>query len=271
MADPASILPPNYTQIPNAIFDLMADKDAHLTEAELKVVLAIARKTFGWHKKRDKISLSQLETLTAMSRTSVIAGLEAAIERGLIRKTPDRNDKLGGFFYELAVDEPNDQTSTKSGLVQNLNQSKILTRTSTKSEPELVQNLDTQKKEKEKKEREGDTPKQAPPHSPFVLAYFSTYPDETLSTDQIAEIDRRVTDLKRWKRALHYWSTNGHRSRSIGKICDRYDEEATGKNGHRPIGRAPPVIAQKSALDDMPTAAETAALMRERTNDRSSR
>ncbi len=163
MADPASIPAPNYTQIPNAVFDLMADKDAHLTEAELRVILAIARKTFGWHKKRDKISLSQLATLTAMSRTSVIAGLDAAIERGLVRKTLDQNDKRGGFFYELVVEEPNYQTSTKSELVQNLNQSSRLTRTSTKSELELVQNLDTQKKDKEKKERErGGSPNHPP-------------------------------------------------------------------------------------------------------------
>lgn len=92
-------------------------------------------------------------------------------------------------------------------------------------------------------ERVGGNSKHAPPHSPFVLAYFSTYPSETLSADQIDEIDKRITDLKRWKQALRYWSTNGHRSRSIGKICDRYDEEGT-QNGHRPAGRAPPVAAQ---------------------------
>lgn len=152
MADPTYIPAPNYTQIPNAIFDLMADKDAHLTEAELRVILAIARKTFGWHKKRDKISLSQLVKATAMTRTSVQSGLDAAMARGIVRRTPDMNDKRGGFYYELIVDEPTDATSTKNGLVQNLDQSNEYTRTSPKFRPELVQNLDPQKKEKEKKE-----------------------------------------------------------------------------------------------------------------------
>ncbi len=152
MADPGSIPPPNYTQIPNAIFELMADKDAHLTEAELRVVLAIARKTFGWHKKRDKLSLTQLEKLTAMSRPSVKAGIDAAIARGLVRRTPDRDDKRGGFYYELMVEEPNEPTSKKSELVKNLNQLKDLTETSKEPLPELVKNLNTQKKDKEKKE-----------------------------------------------------------------------------------------------------------------------
>lgn len=78
--------------------------------------------------------------------------------------------------------------------------------------------------------------------SPAVCLYFEFYPGETLSARQIAEIDRRITDLKRFRRALEYWTANRHRAQSIGKICDRHDEEATGppgatgtpgKNGHR--------------------------------------
>ena len=152
MSNQARIPAPNYTQVPNAIFELMADKDAGLTEKELKVLLAIARKTFGWHKKRDKISLTQLEQLTSLSRPSVVAGLESAIERGIIRRTPDSNDKRGGVFYELIVEDidPSAQLTSKDfELVNNSNQLKELTRTSKDFEPELVKNLNTQKKEKE--------------------------------------------------------------------------------------------------------------------------
>lgn len=152
MGNQARIPAPNYTQVPNAIFDLMADKDAGLTEKELKVLLAVARKTFGWHKKRDKISLTQLEQLTSLSRPSVVAGLESAIERGIIRRTPDSNDKRGGVFYELVVediDQSSELTSKDFELVNNSNQLKELTKTSKDFEPELVKNLNTQKKEKE--------------------------------------------------------------------------------------------------------------------------
>lgn len=160
MGNQARIPAPNYTQVPNAIFELMADKDAGLTEKELKVLLAIARKTFGWHKKRDKISLTQLEELTSMSRASVVAGIKASIKRGIVRQTPDKNDKRGGVFYELIVediDQSIELTSINSELVQNLNQSKNYTRTSSNSEPELVQILNTQKKES-KEIKETPTP-----------------------------------------------------------------------------------------------------------------
>lgn len=238
MSNPARIQAPNYTQIPNAIFDLMADKDAKLTEKELKVLLAIARKTFGWHKKRDKISLSQLEQMTSMSRVSVVAGIRSAIKRGIVRQTEDPEDKRGGVFYELVVDE---LTSTNSELVQNLNQFKIDTRSSTNSELELVQNLNTQKKEKEKKERGGET--QA--RTPAVQAYFSIYPSQTLDADQIAEINRTVVDIPKWQEVLRYWKMSGYRAQSIPKMLDRYSSGASvaddrpGGNRQQSNGRPP--------------------------------
>lgn len=163
MTNQPRIPAPNYTQVPNLIFDLLADKGAGLTEKELKVLLAIARKTFGWHKKRDKISLSQLEAMTSLSRPSVVAGLEAAIERGIVRRTPDLNDKRGGVFYELIIEDGDQSTPLTSKdfeLVNNSNQLKNETRTSKDFEPELVKNLNTQKKPKEKKE----TPPPTTPH-----------------------------------------------------------------------------------------------------------
>lgn len=87
----------------------------------------------------------------------------------------------------------------------------------------------------------GGERKQSEAHSPAVKIYFEFYPNETLDANQIEEINKRITDLPRWKKALRYWTANKHRPRSIGKICDRYDEEA---NGHKPTERAPPVPTQ---------------------------
>ena len=92
------IAPPNYTQIPNIILD---DVIKDMGEAELKVFLAIARKTFGWHKKKDKLSLTQLQELTGLSRQGVINGIEDGIKRGTIKKIPSGQS----FFYQLLVNE----------------------------------------------------------------------------------------------------------------------------------------------------------------------
>lgn len=90
--------PPNYTQVPNALFDVaMRDMGA----AELKVVLAVIRKTIGWHKQRDAISLSQLEEITGLARANVIRGVREAAKHGWIR-----HYKAGRTsYYELALRE----------------------------------------------------------------------------------------------------------------------------------------------------------------------
>ena len=91
-----SYVAPNYTQIPNL---LLEEHIKAMTEAEMRVALAIARKTFGWHKRQDKLSLSQLMNLTGMSRQGVINGVEAGIARGIIRRESDGQ----GYLYELVI------------------------------------------------------------------------------------------------------------------------------------------------------------------------
>lgn len=62
-----SAFEPNTTQVPNYVFALIPN----LSEAELKVLLAVVRKTYGWHKDADKISVSQLEKMTGLSYSAI--------------------------------------------------------------------------------------------------------------------------------------------------------------------------------------------------------
>lgn len=84
---------PTYTQVPDELFDsLMPD----LTEAELKVLLYITRRTFGFGKSSDAISLNQLidgittkdgtvlDRGTGLSRSSVRRGVASLEARGVI-------------------------------------------------------------------------------------------------------------------------------------------------------------------------------------------
>src|SRR5512147_1574159 len=74
---------PNYTQTPNVLFDTYMRE---MTEAELKVVLAVIRYSIGYHRTAFRISLRKMKELTGLSQNGVIAGAEAAEERGLIRR-----------------------------------------------------------------------------------------------------------------------------------------------------------------------------------------
>jgi DNA-binding Lrp family transcriptional regulator len=144
---------PNYTMTPNKLFETHM-KD--MGESELKVVLCAVRKILGYHKEKpEAISISQFEQMTGLSRQGVLNGIDAAIERGVIRKvgTGTRNVSL----YELNfVDDIT--TSQNSGLVKDIDQSKELTSTSQNFRPVLVKNVDTQKKVSKEKNKETNIP-----------------------------------------------------------------------------------------------------------------
>ena len=91
---------PNFTQTPNALFDEWLPK---LGMAELKVLMVIMRKTFGWHKVRDRISLSQLQKITGLERTHVCKGIKGLIEKQLITKFVTGEKGSQETYYELVV------------------------------------------------------------------------------------------------------------------------------------------------------------------------
>ena len=97
---------PSYTQTPNVLFD---DHLAEMGDAELKVVLVVCRQTFGWHKESDRLSISQFEKKTGMSRQGVLNGIGSAIDRGII----GREKEGQSFRYFLLVNEV-DSTSQRS-------------------------------------------------------------------------------------------------------------------------------------------------------------
>ena len=117
-----AIKSPNFTQIPNEYFDVIMQE---LNGSENLVFLAIMRKTFGWKKKKDRISYSQIMEMTGISSRSTISN---AIKKLTEMELIESESKKNGITYSVSVSE----TSPKSGLVQKSNQSKNCTTTSPK-------------------------------------------------------------------------------------------------------------------------------------------
>lgn len=95
---------PNSTQVPDMLFDeLMAD----LSGAELKVVLYIIRRTFGFKKAKDSISLSQmvsgittkdgkvLDRGTGLGKASVARAVKTLEEKGIIVRNRQKSLEKG--------------------------------------------------------------------------------------------------------------------------------------------------------------------------------
>src|SRR5215212_7158845 len=84
---------PKYTQIPDVLFD---EQLPDLSGAELKVLLYIMRRTFGFKKDADNISINQIATGiatrdgtvldrgTGLSKSSIQVAIKALVEKQII-------------------------------------------------------------------------------------------------------------------------------------------------------------------------------------------
>lgn len=79
------------TQVPNEILDTFLPV---LKEAELKLLLVIIRQTFGWRKKKDRISHSQLIQKTGLAKRTITEGLTSLCEKDIIQVTDFEHNVL---------------------------------------------------------------------------------------------------------------------------------------------------------------------------------
>lgn len=86
----------NSFQIPNALVDELI---ATMTAADLKCYLVIVRKTVGWQKQTDRISITQFMKIAGLSNRAVITACANLEHVGLISVTKDGK---GNKSYSLA-------------------------------------------------------------------------------------------------------------------------------------------------------------------------
>ena len=103
---------PNYTPVPDELFDeLLPD----LTLAELRVLLYVMRRTFGFKKGSDRISKSQLESGivkrdgqlldrgTGLSRRAVRVAIHSLVEKGILLRRSRFSQARGHEATEYAL------------------------------------------------------------------------------------------------------------------------------------------------------------------------
>jgi hypothetical protein len=90
---------PNYTQVPNLILDLWMP---HLDPSLFKIVMYIARKTFGWRIDKEKMSFSQIAEGTNLARRTVIYHIQEGLKIGALEREliPGTNE----HFYFLPIE-----------------------------------------------------------------------------------------------------------------------------------------------------------------------
>jgi len=85
-----------YTRIANEILERLVNTP--LLGSEFQVLLCIVRKTYGYQKKVDIISLSQFQKATGVSRPTVVKTLKNLVTRRMIVKVYLPEDKIAFSF-----------------------------------------------------------------------------------------------------------------------------------------------------------------------------
>ena len=107
---------PNYTMVPDELFDELMPE---LTGAELKVLLYVIRRTFGFKKGSDRISKSQLESGiqrsdgsvldngTGLSRRAIRLAIDGLVNKNVLLKCSHDSEEKGHETTEYALNVSN--------------------------------------------------------------------------------------------------------------------------------------------------------------------
>lgn len=80
----------NHTQLSN---DFIDNHMRHLNPAAISVFIVITRKTTGWHKDTDAISISQITDLTGLSHSGTLKAIKELESKGLISVIRSKSEK----------------------------------------------------------------------------------------------------------------------------------------------------------------------------------
>lgn len=131
----------NYTKISNIIFDEYMHA---MSSSAFKLVMYVARKTVGWNKEQDIISLTQFEAATGLSRKTLISAIKESLENGWIEQYVVKNTfayALGYAFRGEPSQEYCDDFCTEKNLANGGKKNSI----SGNFPPKSVEKLHTQK------------------------------------------------------------------------------------------------------------------------------
>lgn len=94
------ILPPRYTQVPNELLDNLES----FSKAEIVILMALCRLTFGYHKKAAVASNARIAKMCGLATTTVIRNAQALADRGII--THEINQSGYSVWSIIITDEP---------------------------------------------------------------------------------------------------------------------------------------------------------------------
>ncbi len=224
----------SYTQLSNHFIDT---EMRHLSASAVCVYLCICRHTTGWHKESDAISLSQFQTMTGMSKPTIIKAIKELSGRGIISVSSGRTLSVASTLTLIASASCCDSSTSQLSLLPTAQTSKeSLLPASKKSLPKVVKKIDTQKKEKKTtKKKESALRDERLSQWQFTVYRELTHLHVPYAyRDEVAQL----TDESIWRAVILKWIGRGYRPTGIAGMIEWYRKEVShhGRNTRQSMG-----------------------------------
>lgn len=105
----------NFTKIPNDLIEVLTSRA--LNDSGRRILLHIARKTFGFHKEQDSISLTQFQNKLCLGRKAVVASLKRLQLVSLVILIKKGNSKKHPNIYTIDTTDYQDKLVALAKLI----------------------------------------------------------------------------------------------------------------------------------------------------------
>lgn len=217
-----------YTKLPNEFVD---DVMPTISAISTVVYVAIARRTIGWQKDSDSISLSQLVRATGLTRPSVVKAINELTQRNLISvKRQQSNQVSESNVYTILTSSKNDLPPSQFNLLPdnavvnsvNYPSKNNLPDVVNEIDHQVVNEIDTQKKDtKRKKESSAKRDSRLDTWQVQMYRELSRLHVPILFRDQVVQI---VSDPDLWQLVITTWIGRGYRPNAIGPMLEWYQK-----------------------------------------------
>jgi phage replication O-like protein O len=203
-----------YTRIANELLEALASHS--LTGNDLKIVLAIMRKTYGFQKKRDTISFNQLSVMTGILRRNVIRTVNGLVERKILDSVKGDTRKPSSIGINKNYSVWQDSVASDTSVIDD-------TKVVSPVTPDLVSLATPTKEKKETKQKKRTTScssidERAVADDKFFTEFWAAYPRKTGKgaarkawkkiKSPKATLEKILTALD-WQKKSEQWTKNG--------------------------------------------------------------
>jgi phage replication O-like protein O len=227
---------PGYTRIPNDLLDAMD----RLGNAELRVALAIARKTYGWQKECDRISVSQIVDMTGLTSRNTQKAITSLLKKDLIERTPAGKQAYCYSLKTISLGDT-DQNHIPSDPISLGDTEPYPVGTRLEAKPYPLGT--TQKKDLKERERKSVSAPKRTPHTRQTnldslsesVSIYKQLTNKSPPPTTTTLIATTVVDMSAWHAAVKGWCDRGFKPGNVEGMIDWYlhpEKQQRNTNGH---------------------------------------